>query len=138
MLYLFGFVFAELTLSKALTPAMKSTLVCTVLVASFLLAGNGVGAWGGMYNSRFSPEMLQNMGYGFPHHQYQVSLAAQPAHSIRWPRLSLQISLSVPFRRANEKEQQQKNRTQHETITFYRTFLFLYRRAVHWNNYIII
>lgn len=54
---------------------MKSTIVWIVLGATFLLVGNSVNAWGGIYNNRFSPEMLQNSGYGIPHHMYQVSVA---------------------------------------------------------------
>lgn len=50
---------------------MKSTVALMVLGASFLLIGNSVNAWGGIYNNRFSPEMLQNMGYGAPHRIYQ-------------------------------------------------------------------
>ncbi|XP_055310507.1 prohormone-3 [Sitodiplosis mosellana] len=52
---------------------MKSTVVLMVLGTSFLFIGNSVNAWGGIYNNRFSPEMLQNMGYGAPHRIYQES-----------------------------------------------------------------
>lgn len=38
---------------------------------SLLFIGNSVNAWGGIYNNRFSPEMIQNMGYGSPHRIYQ-------------------------------------------------------------------
>lgn len=39
---------------------------------AFMFIGNSVNAWGGIYNNRFSPEMLQNMGYGAaPHRIYQ-------------------------------------------------------------------
>lgn len=50
---------------------MKSTVVLMVLGSTFLFIGNSVNAWGGIYNNRFSPEMLQNMGYGAPHRIYQ-------------------------------------------------------------------
>lgn len=50
---------------------MKSVVVLAVLGTSLLFVGNSVNAWGGIYNNRFSPEMLQNMGYGAPHRVYQ-------------------------------------------------------------------
>lgn len=50
---------------------MKSVVVLAVLGISLLFVGNSVNAWGGIYNNRFSPEMLQNMGYGAPHRVYQ-------------------------------------------------------------------
>lgn len=52
---------------------MKSTVVLMVFGIAFLFIGNSVNAWGGIYNNRFSPEMLQNMGYGGgpPHRIYQ-------------------------------------------------------------------
>lgn len=53
------------------TANMKSTVVLMVLGTSLLFIGNSVNAWGGIYNNRFSPEMLQNMGYGAPHRIYQ-------------------------------------------------------------------
>lgn len=41
----------------------------------FLFVGNSVNAWGGIYTNRFSPEMLQNMGYGAPHRGYQSEVS---------------------------------------------------------------
>lgn len=50
---------------------MKSTIVWAIIGIAFLFAGNSVDAWGGIYNSRFSPETLQNMGFAQPHRFYQ-------------------------------------------------------------------
>lgn len=49
---------------------MKSMAILIVGM-SILFVGSSVNAWGGIYNNRFSPEMLQNMGYGAPHRIYQ-------------------------------------------------------------------
>lgn len=54
---------------------MKSTFVWVVLGTTFLFVGNSVNAWGGIYTNRFSPEMLQNMGYGIPHRMYQPEVS---------------------------------------------------------------
>lgn len=54
---------------------MKSTFILVVLGTTFLFVGNSVNAWGGIYNNRFSPEMLQNMGYGGPHRVYQPEVS---------------------------------------------------------------
>lgn len=54
---------------------MKSTFIWVVLGTTFLLAGSSVNAWGGIYTNRFSPEMLQNMGYGGPHRLYQAEVS---------------------------------------------------------------
>lgn len=48
---------------------MKSTFIWVVVGTTFLLAGSSVNAWGGIYTNRFSPEMLQNMGYGGGQHR---------------------------------------------------------------------
>lgn len=45
--------------------------ILMVIGISLLSIGNSANAWGGIYNNRFSPEMLQNMGYGAPHRIYQ-------------------------------------------------------------------
>lgn len=59
-------------MQKILLLKMKSTVVLMVFGIAFLFIGNSVNAWGGIYNNRFSPEMLQNMGYGgAPHRIYQ-------------------------------------------------------------------
>lgn len=52
---------------------MKSTVALLVLGTALIFIGGSVrvSAWGGIYNNRFSPEMLQNMGYGAPHRIYQ-------------------------------------------------------------------
>lgn len=52
---------------------MKSAVGLMVLGITLLFIGDSmrVNAWGGIYNNRFSPEMLQNMGYGSPHRVYQ-------------------------------------------------------------------
>lgn len=50
---------------------MKSMAVLMIAGMSLLFIGNSVNAWGGIYNNRFSPEMIQNMGYGSPHRIYQ-------------------------------------------------------------------
>lgn len=52
---------------------MKSTIAWAIFGIAFLFASNSVDAWGGIYNSRFSPETLQNMGFAQPHRFYQVN-----------------------------------------------------------------
>lgn len=54
---------------------MKSTFVLIALGAVFIFVGSSVNAWGGIYTNRFSPEMLQNMGYGAPHRGYQSEVS---------------------------------------------------------------
>lgn len=54
---------------------MKSTIMWVVIGTAFLLAGTSVNAWGGIYTNRFSPEMLQNMGYGGPHRLFQAEVS---------------------------------------------------------------
>lgn len=56
---------------------MKSTFVWVVVATAFLMAGTSVNGWGGIYTNRFSPEMLQNMGYGGPHRLFQAEVSAR-------------------------------------------------------------
>lgn len=71
---------------------MRSTLLLTVFGVVFLFAGSSVNAWGGIYTNRFSPEMLQNMGYGAPR-SYQSEVSTLDNNSsggsgeIVWPYL---------------------------------------------------
>lgn len=49
---------------------MKPTFALVIFGTIVLSINNYVNAWGGIYNNRFSPEMLQNMGYGASHRVY--------------------------------------------------------------------
>lgn len=55
---------------------MKPTLTFLILSMVIVLINNNyVNAWGGIYNkNRFSPEMMQNMGYGAPHRVYDLEV----------------------------------------------------------------
>lgn len=65
---------------------------------SLLFIGNSVNAWGGIYNNRFSPEMIQNMGYGSPHRIYQ-----EVGHH-----LNIKVILAFSTLKTSEREHHQK------------------------------
>lgn len=62
---------------------MRSTLLLLVCGVVFLFVGNTVNAWGGIYTNRFSPEMLQNLGYGAPR-SYQPEVSDQQFATCRF------------------------------------------------------
>lgn len=69
------FVTGKRRKGKKNPPTMKSTIMWVVFGTTFLLAGTSVNGWGGIYTNRFSPEMLQNMGYGGQHRLFQAEVS---------------------------------------------------------------